>query len=190
MGIVTSRRKFCDFVGLRLFGESYLYAFSYLLSPNHAGQRPLTYPAMITRVNNLERASAKYGIKCPSGYASNFDDEAPPNLGESNAFRLLVADISLSLAIDELINTADADLKKNNVVLPSELEINRIASRFSLVVPAEGCKSLADIINAGWIAFLNPDLWKNVPQVLKKRDAIVKELTLKTIEVFQIEKIP
>lgn len=35
---------FCDFVGLRLFGESYLYAFAYLIGPCRGVDRPPKYP--------------------------------------------------------------------------------------------------------------------------------------------------
>jgi hypothetical protein len=40
---------FCDTIGLRLFGESFLYSFIYLIAPN-IGDRVPHYPALAARV--------------------------------------------------------------------------------------------------------------------------------------------
>ena len=48
---------------------------------------------------------------------------------------------------------------------------------------------LADILNAAWKAFRQPDFWKDSPQVFEKKDLILKELVLKNIELFEIEQI-
>jgi hypothetical protein len=50
--LAQAEETFCDFVGLRLFGESYLYAFAYLFSPNEGGYRSVVYPNMCRRVND------------------------------------------------------------------------------------------------------------------------------------------
>ena len=145
---------------------------------------------MRNRVGNLARAAATYGISCPTNYNDAFDDDLHPGLSKSNEFRLSLADKALNAIVDVVMTKADELLRQMDVPTPSAEESQRIYNRFSLVVPAEGCASLADIINAGWRASLDPALWENNPQVLKKRDTIIKELTIKTIEVFQIEKTP
>jgi hypothetical protein len=40
---------FCDATGIHLFGESYAYAFHYLLAPSLGGLRSITYPPLEIR---------------------------------------------------------------------------------------------------------------------------------------------
>jgi hypothetical protein len=43
---------FCDLLGLRLFGEGFLYSFIYVISP-HLGDRVPHYPPLAARVSVL-----------------------------------------------------------------------------------------------------------------------------------------
>ena len=67
--------------------------------------------------------------------------------------------------------------------------MNRIYARFKLIVPAEKCLCLADILNAAWMAFRDDTFWQNEPQIGTKKDEILKELVLKNIELFEIQEI-
>ena len=58
-----------------------------------------------------------------------------------------------------------------------------------MLVPAEGAKSLADIVEAGWRALEDDTIWKNMPWLASSKDVIVKELVLKSLEVLDIEAI-
>jgi hypothetical protein len=44
-----AEESFCDFIGVRIFGASYLHAFAYLLAPSF-GTRAIEYPGIETRV--------------------------------------------------------------------------------------------------------------------------------------------
>ena len=44
-------------------------------------------------------------------------------------------------------------------------------------------------MNSAWQAYHNPDLWKNIPDVLGRKDQILKDLVLKNIEIFEVEQI-
>ena len=185
-----TEETFCDFIGLRLFGESYLHSFAYLLSPSHSGERSPQYPSMKTRVRNLVAAANSYGITCPNGYVDEFEDDLPASPSETKRFRLKIADQALARMIDTIVRKADEIVRQSGTVLSSHEEIERIRNRFSFVVPAENCKCLADVINAGWRVFLDPTFWNTIPQIFDRRASIIKELALKTIEVFQIERLP
>jgi len=52
-----AEETFCDLIGLRIFGESYLQAFAYLLSPRLAGLRSVIYPNFRRRVSDLVNAT-------------------------------------------------------------------------------------------------------------------------------------
>ena len=68
-------------------------------------------------------------------------------------------------------------------------ESERINARFKLVVPAKNCKGLAEILNAAWTAYNDEHLWDSIPQVAENRETILKELVLKNIEIFEVERI-
>jgi hypothetical protein len=105
-----AEESFCDFVGLWLFGESYLNAFAYLLSPNSEGTRSLLYPNTKRRVSNLIDAANRFAYSIPGNYIDNFDDLAEPNLIRSDAFLLTVADEVVEKHLDTLISLADSSL--------------------------------------------------------------------------------
>ncbi len=181
--------SFCDFIGLRLFGESYLHAFAYLLSPGTEGRRSLYYPSAKTRVGNLVKAATTYGIAVPNNYIDEFDESNDADLIPSDTFRLSVADQSLESIIQNVVDMADSIITHSKLVTPTLDESARIYGRFENVIPAEKCKSLPDIINAGWRAYLNNDLWKDIPQVHRNRVRNLMELILKNVEIFEIETI-
>src|SRR5205807_9619415 len=79
LGLSQAEECFCDFIALRLFGESYLHALAYLLAPMHSGQRPLEYPNTTTRINHLKSAATKFAVEVPSYYDGLFEDLAAPN---------------------------------------------------------------------------------------------------------------
>ncbi|HUY32087.1 MAG TPA: hypothetical protein VMV69_04845 [Pirellulales bacterium] len=184
-----AEESYCDFVGIRIFGESYLHAFAYILSPSTEGERSLVYPNMRKRVSNLLDAASSYGVPVPPHYLDMFDDLANPNLIQSNAFLLSVADSVLDKMKADLIDRAVADVNASSLKLPSQSESDRIFCRFLYVVPAENCKSLADILNAGWRAHFQSDLWDGIPHVRRHRERNLKELVLKNFEVYEIEQI-
>ena len=207
-----TEESFCDFVGLRIFGTSFLEAFAYLLSPK-AGPRSVFYPNMRTRVENLQKAAQSFAAahaarKAPSGtakelqeatesfaigvpseYTEQFEDDKATGLTLSGEFRASVADGALAMLVGDLITEADDVLNKATIPMPSVEEVRKIYARLKRVVPAEGCTSLANILNAAWQAFGHPDLWIKIPQVQKDRDRILKDLVLKNLEVFEIEQI-
>jgi hypothetical protein len=184
-----AEESFCDFLGLRLFRESYANAFAYILAPGTADARSLVYPNMKKRVSNLIKAATSYGILIPTDYANQFDDWTIPNLTQGDFFLLSVADQVLDRMVDDLIARANAEVNAAAIAASDQAETDRILQRFDQVVPAENCKQLADILNAGWRAFAAKDLWKDIPIVAQNRDRNLKELVLKNFEVFEIEQI-
>ena len=184
-----AEESFCDFIGVCLFGESYLHAFAYLLSPSTEGPRSLYYPNLRDRVRNLGRAATQYGFTALAGYEDMFEDMAKLNLMQSDDFLLAVADAAVDRSIPAIIACAKKEVQNSGLDGPSASEIERVYARFEHVVPAEGCKRVSDIICAGWRAFQNDQLWNDIPEIVANKERNLKELVLKNIEVFEIEQI-
>ena len=175
-------------MGLYLFNTAYLHSFAYLIAPT-AGQRSVTYPNTLTRVEKLKEAATRYGYEMPDNYASLFQNTAslPPN-EEHKKFLLSLADAaSIGLAAD-LMDKAKSILSLANVPLMSSGEKDRILERFKFVVPAVGVKSLSDILNAAWDVYHDKSFWNHLSQI-QDRERALKEVVLKNIEVLEIESI-
>ncbi|MEQ1830798.1 MAG: hypothetical protein ABL921_32910 [Pirellula sp.] len=172
---------FCDFIGVRIFGESYLNAFAYLVSPGSL-QRSPRYPDVRIRAGYLTRAIQQYGGSSPTGYSALFAKHP-----SSPEFMQRTADASVDNVIEDLLKDADQILSNAGVPNPDPIKISEIHSLYNrLIVPARNSMALSNILNAAWAAYLDPSLWKDMPQI---RDSIfvLKELTLKNIEVLEIE---
>jgi len=186
--VCQAEETFCDFVGLRLFRESYLHSFCYLLSPNF-GARSERYPDMSRRIENLLHASTRYSVAYDTEYQNSFDSSDPPQLSREDEFRLSIADEALKVLVPKLVLLADQEVRTAALPERNPDEIGRILKWFRRVTPAEGCQSVPDILNAAWLAYLDPNLWQNLPVIREKRDLVLKELTLKNLEIFEIEQI-
>lgn len=194
-----AEETFCDFLGLRIFGKSYLSSFAYWISPNLRVERPLHYPMMSTRVHNLQWAARKFNIKCPSNYASLFIDFSVPVLDKAADYRLTLADETLKSAIPRLLTMTDELVKKSGIKSSTQKAVKKIHLRFNQISPAEESQTLADIINAGWTVFENLHRWQGRNSIgspdddpikrERKSYHILQDLVLKNIEVFEIEQI-
>ena len=180
---------FCDFIGLKIYGTAFLHAFAYLCSPCLSSPRAITYPKLVKRVHYLIKAAKKYEFEVPQGYENMFENRPEPQLSSMDKLLLTISDYMLDQVADGLISKAEGLISESNIPKPSDEESKRICKRFELVVPASRCKSLTDILNSAWQAYHNPDLWKNIPDVLKRKDQILKDLVLKNIEIFEYEQI-
>jgi hypothetical protein len=185
-----AEETFCDFVGLRVFGNAYLSAFAYLLAPNPGGARSEFYPTLRTRVAHLLSAAGEYGVPCSSSYKDLFDDDdAQPTFVPADEFRLRQSDMALSQVVDRLTQEARLLIDATKIVLPSPNETKRIAADLRRFAPAENSASLADILNAAWTLYEDQTLWASIKDFDKKRkEEILRELVLKNIELFEIER--
>jgi hypothetical protein len=179
---------FCDMMGLRLFAESYLHAFAYLLSPCIPGERTPFYPSIQTRVEYLLEASASIGVTAPAGYADLFDAQSAPS---SPVTKMLVtiADLAVKDLVDQVRTEARhiADVKGAPTRSPDK--IDAIISALRMVMPADGTAALADLISAGWMLFHDSDLWKDVPQIRSdERIRVLHDLILKSCEVAEFNE--
>lgn len=180
---------FCDFIGLKIYGTAFLHAFAYLCSPCLSSPRAITYPKLVKRVHYLVKAAKKYQFEVPKSYENMFKNRTEPQLASMDKLRLSISDYMLDKIADDMIAQAGDIISETNILRPSDEESERIYRRFELVVPAQNCKSLSEILNAAWQAYGNSDLWKEIPNVVEHKDKILKDLVLKNIEIFEVEQI-
>jgi hypothetical protein len=187
-----SEEYFCDFVGLRLFGESFLYAFAYLLSPVLEGRRALHCPNTLRRVRYQLQAAGQYGIDAPADYEAWFEDRDESSEDDQREkFLVNLADSAADELAPELIAHTDSLLHQpglpnwNDKGKRSEhaATVQRIYDDFALVAPAEKIGQIAHILNAAWKASLS-----GLPQVAEhSSEEVLRELVLKSLDVLEFE---
>ena len=187
---------FCDFFGIRLFAESFYYAFAYLLSPGISGQRSAIHPNIKRRVSHHVQAAKVMGINVGVEYESFFEKEIE-STNPSTALLLSLADeVSASFA-DELINFAKDFANQKSVPERNHENVENICKHFhNYVVPIKNYASLADIINAGWKCNMNENLWDGISQIKgvdekdtrRNRDRILRDIILKSMEIAEINE--
>lgn len=181
---------FCDLIGLFLFGESFLLAFQYLLSPGlvrgDLSDEYCEYPRIKDRVAVLEKFATGAGIRLPGAFSQTFvlDESQQP-------WPRVIADAPALALVPKLAAKAQQVLGYGSTTKHDLAEIERHANRFRRNFPAIGASSIAHLINAAWRVYEEPafvDRFKGSDRQLLKVRTALNELLLKSIEVFEIEQ--
>ncbi len=183
---------FCDFIGLCIFGEGYLHAFQYLISPGGGFRNPV-YPSMQDRVAALVKASTILGVTVPPTFREEFD-ESDVSSDPAHQLLLKISDDASKDLVENLSRIAKNFCEQKVIINRDTGDVDRIFSSFKKVAPVTGAKSLANIVNAAWRIFLDPvNYWEDdypvTAQKPEKRIELIRELALKSFEVFEIERI-
>jgi hypothetical protein len=188
-----SEEVFCDCVGLRIFGESYLHAFAYLVVPLREGGRSPIYPNHLARVESLVTTATTYGLSVPDGYALMFKDLLELNPDPIVSSLVSVADTARCEASHTLASMANEILTTADIPARSPVKVQESVDTFRLMVPVQNAgginntvEGFANILNAAWIAFLSDPFFKQ-PEYDKDMRAHLSEIVLKSIEIFEIE---
>jgi len=181
-----AEEMFCDFVGLRVFGESYLHAFAYLLAPWREGLRSPLYPDNRDRAKIIADVAKDSGLAVPDGFVVMFGKLRPPQDGPT-CFLLSVADGVRNKIMNDLADRTKSIIDPSQVPERSLSGVERCLRRFSLQTPAQGTTGLGDILNAAWQARLEKNFFKNA-EIEKQRDHLLTEIVLKSIEILEIEE--
>ena len=129
----------------------------------------------------------RFHVDPASGFAGLFEDDPEADHQDSVRFNLHVADEALGSLTDP-ISTGSSN---SCLVISSHIRTERKHVNIEMVkqvVPAKDARSLADILNAAWLAFEDEGLWESIPELHRKRDEVLKELILKNIDIFEIER--
>jgi hypothetical protein len=204
---------FCDFVGLYLFGESFVHAFSYFLSPDFPARQSPRYPTVKTRMEQLYRAAESFESTWKTG---NY--VLPPNIRDTlreipsyvrtggfvqlpmtpDPWRTAVSSVAVELVpklLDRIIELGRQESWKELRSFSPEKRQKIVNDSFQWAVPAAKANHLANILNAAWDIECEPRLWRNLPPLVSigkgksesRRREILRELILKNIEVLEYE---
>jgi hypothetical protein len=190
---------FCDFMGIRVFGDSYLGAFMYLVSPNVGVTDQESYPTLDNRASYMSYARRKLGVRTlklqvPIPFSRWFTE--PPEDETGGDDQLTYSDAELFLLgethrvarslLPEILALARRECDKAQLPLPARGHAEQVFARLRSHVPAERVRKrgIADVINAGWMAFLDKKLW---PDSDRKFEAI-NELIFKSLDVMEFEE--
>jgi len=192
-----AEETFCDFVGLWLFGESFLYSMAYLLAPSRHASRYVLYPPHRTRAKNLLNACTVYECSPVDGYVDMFAEQNYEEQLAEIAFLQTLADTVLPDIVDELISAANELLSSASVVRPNHELAEQSLEDLRLVVPIDREDvSAAEILNAGWIALLDDNWWvsesfdSEIDQEELLNDLLLKSLELNEIHYLQSRQTP
>ncbi len=188
LSILQAKEVFCDFLGLRLFAESYLHAFAYLFAPGTSSQRPLNYPNIKSRISYIVWAAKELNVVVPTGFEGGFVPETEPTEPRTALFVSIADAVSASI-MRELCAEARSFADTRSIAQRDPARVDKIAKQFAdWVVPTAQYESLVDILSAGWMCNLNPSLWESVPQMEKEdRVRVLRDLVLKSLEVSEIQ---
>jgi hypothetical protein len=182
LGMRHAEEIFCDYIALRLFGESYHHAFAFLLSPNWTTERPLRYPRSVERAKAIERACNAYGISIDADYAEQFDNALEPKTTGEATYQVQLADVTIDTLVDDVITIAREMVP---AVGWSNDVVERCVREMAMFVPASRPEALSNILIAGWKIFFNGAVWTEISDS-SDRARMLREILLKSIEVYEI----
>ena len=184
-----AEEMFCDFLGVRLFAESYLHAFAYLIAPGTSGQRSLGYPDIRSRVSYIVDAAKDLQVEVPDDFIASFLPDSKP-VDPTTAFLVSVADTVVRKYAQELLGKAREAADSKMAALRNPENVSNIAARFKdWVVPTAEPQSLVDVLCAGWECRLDGELWTHVRQI-ESADwrQVLRDLMFKSMEVSEIHE--
>lgn len=176
---------FSDFIGLILFGESYLFAFEYLVAPQLSSSRDLQYPDTVFRTQTLQRIAEKDLGMVVKKYASSFLPQQPPQITPEKRIMLL-ADEVVASHVDELFARARKLVNDANVTIPTNPKTTEVETAFRNGVPFDGEATVGDLINAAWRIFKSET---NGTYTRQGREVVdyLTDLVLKSVEIHEIK---
>jgi hypothetical protein len=177
---------FCDFVGLYVFGQSFFFASEYMLSPTWGNRSPF-YPSTTDRARYLVEAASSYSIPTDADFEDQFTAQTLPQMEEKHRYLLRLADNCVATLVPRLTAEVAAVLDNRGIQHPSDAEIEEALRQIRIMVPVENAPSLAVILEAAWKAARDEKLWEKYEFVRDKADAVLQDLIIKSIEVFQFE---
>ena len=181
---------FCDFLGVHIFGMSYLHSFRYLLAPSLGPVRQPLYPRIGDRARYIRYAAIECGLKPEDDYMESFNEDEP-DYSKSDEFVIQRADNATENLYKALPNLVRAHSGGVRCVIPDDHEERRARESLRNLVPAVTARSITPIVNAAWAIRLEIDDWgilKSEADEAKRRQSkmrVLRDLVLKSFEVYE-----
>jgi hypothetical protein len=184
---------FCDFIGVYVFGQSFLHSFRYLIAPSLGYHRSVNYPRLRDRAGYMARYGKELGLPEIKGYATCFSEQ-DYTLAPGETFILEVADETtknLHSKLPAIVEKYRGKAEPFNVRPGDEAGVKQ--SLLNLV-PSASAKAMTAVVNAAWEIRLEIDKWEILADIedetKRKREKlrILRDLVLKSFEVYEFQK--
>jgi hypothetical protein len=185
---------FCDYIGIFLFGRSFLYSFRYLVAPSLGQYRPVSYPSLSNRARYMEHAANSFGLKEIEGFDIRSFSEKEPVLSPNDQFILEMADSVTEVLFSKLLDLVEQFHGKAESFAKGLTDEARTRNALRMLVPPHPVSSISALINAAWQVRLSLSEWdilKNISDEEKRareKIRILRDLTLKALEVFEFSR--
>ena len=162
---------------MTVFGESYLYAFDYLLGPG-GGPRSLEYPSVLDRNGYIQLTATEVGCSFGMELFSDWADSGPlpPELQQVAS---ITDEAVRSFAPRLIILTTDL-AKSKGIGFPAEPTIQDILRCYERHLPYQRTATLPEILSAGWRRLR---AMGGLGHEAHAEDETLNELVLKSIEI-------
>lgn len=187
--VCQAEEIFCDLFAYSIFGESYIYAFSYILAPGFSTMRSLRYPTNANRLRFIRAVARNEGVELPTDIDLAFDAE-DERTDPRERFIVGIADKSVSCIVNSLWEYIVSINENGKVCRPSSTNSDHHLSEIRIGIPTCVPASLGDIVNAGWKYYhelQNPDLKLAAEELSEKFDTL-NEILLKSVEVLEFRR--
>jgi hypothetical protein len=184
---------FCDFLGVYIFGKSFLHSFRYLLAPSLGHIRSVHYPSIRARAEYMQYAAREFGLEKIPDFAASFSEEEP-RLSSENAFLVGVADQVTRTLHPKLIDLVRKYRGRAAHYTEGTGHERMATDSLRKLVPIAAVDSVSTIVNAGWNIRLDIDSWDILRDISDEADRrveklrVLRDLILKSFEVFEYRK--
>jgi hypothetical protein len=184
---------FCDFVGIFIFGRSFLYSFRYLIAPNLGYDRSANYPKLKLRALYMQQAAIKHGLPAIDGFVEAFS-ERDLVLSPASEFILKMADETTEGLYKQLLDVVDRYRGKALPFTEGASKEEHARDCFMKLVPPASVENVSTIINAAWSIYLGLDNWDILGNIADadtrntEKRRVLKDLVLKSLEVHEYNK--
>ena len=186
LGVFQAEELFCDLFAYALFGESYLYAFSYILAPGSGGRSP-KHPSYKTRIDTVRGIAKVEGHELPSLAALQFKDELESG-NPRDRFVLRMAETSVSEVVPGLWSSIIKIVNDGHVCRPNNSYALAHVNDFKNDIPARNPVCIGDIINGGWLYYHEVQGARLLADKVSEKLDQLNEMMLKSIEVLEFTR--
>lgn len=185
---------FCDFVGIHVFGPSFLQSFQYLLAPSLGQTRALEYPSIGRRAEYMVDAIKHYGMTEFKDFAKSFSEQ-DVRLTREVAFILKMADATTNKLQKDLLPLVARYSGSAQCFTDGQVFEDTYKECFISLVPVAKVESVAAVINAAWKVrndFRSWPVLRNVQppdKQAREKFRVLTDLVLKSLEVFEFGKV-
>lgn len=177
---------FCDFIATKIFGNSYLRAFQYLIAPGGGQSRSTEYPATKERAALINTYAGKEGQGI-EGYDVEFEDNRFENLHAYDAGIARIADNVRQQFTEQVYQKAATISQEAGIRQIDGEVVEKAVKYFSNGMPINFDASIGELYTAAWEFFVSQNLSNGQMSDVSVLNH-VGEIVMKTVESWEFNR--